>query len=122
MDFWTSIGVLAMTLVLLGVGVAIGGLLVVSFSRNRWLGSLTYLMDRLKKLECDQRRSDEDLQVLRARLKQGGLLDEEDLADLRRELNELPRQRKAERLELLEAARKHGLGERMVSDTPETLQ
>ena len=86
------------------------------------MGSLKYVMDRLKKLEVDLRRVDEDMLVVRARLRQRGLMDDEDSAELRRVLVELPRQRKAERLELVEVARQHGLAERVVSDTPDTLQ
>ncbi|MBW2702619.1 MAG: hypothetical protein JRF33_17505 [Deltaproteobacteria bacterium] len=122
MAVWTILGWVVLTLAMMGVGVVVGGALVVWYQRGRWMGSLKYVMDRLKKLEADLRRVDEDMLVVRARLSQRGLMDDEDSDELRRILVELPRQRKAERLELVEVARRHGLAERVVSDTPDTLQ
>ena len=81
----------------------------------------SYLLDRLGVLESDLRRASEDIFLIREYLYRKGLVDEEDLALLRRKLIELPRQMGAERAELIRGAIEKDKEEQLVKDIPDTL-
>ncbi len=83
--------------------------------------STKYLLDRLQVAESDINRLQEETFLLREYLNRRGLLDEDDLALLRRKLIELPRQLQAERDELLKGALKKDEEERLVKNIPDTL-
>jgi hypothetical protein len=110
-------------LLVLTVGlVAITVTLVLLWRKRRGLlESVKYLLDRLQVAENDLCREREELLVLREYLRRRGLLDEEDLAMLRRELIDIPRQREAEKNELIKEALGEGDKERIVKDTPDTI-
>lgn len=80
-----------------------------------------YLVDRLELLQKDLERAAEDLRVLTEAVRRKGLLDEDDIAALRREIIERPRQRQAEQAELLRAAPPAKSDQVVLPDSPETL-
>ena len=111
---WVLILVLA-----LGAGFVGGAILLHWQSRRLLVRSTKYLLDRLKVAETDFARLTEDQAVLTEYLRRRGLLDDEDLLALRRELIELPRQLEAERNELLKEAVEKGEEERIVKNVPD---
>ncbi len=112
-----------MLLLVLAMGlVAITVTLVVTWRKRKGLlDSVKYLLDRLQVAESDLCREREDLLVLREYLRRKGLLDDEDLAMLRRELIDIPRQREAEKNELIKDALGEGDTDRIVKNTPDTI-
>jgi DNA polymerase III delta prime subunit len=118
MSFSDIVGSLALALVALMLS-----LLLYWYWRNRRQldVSTKYLLDRLRVAESDIHRLKEDLFVLREYLSRKGLLDDDDLATLRRELIELPRQMEAERAELLKGVLEKEEEERLVKNIPDTL-
>ena len=113
---WVLLLVLAMGLV------AITVTLVVTWRKRKGLvDSVKYLLDRLQVAESDLCREREELLVLKEYLRRKGLLDDEDLAMLRRELIDIPRQREAEKNELIKEALGEGDKERIIKDTPDTI-
>lgn len=121
MDSWTTVGWVLLVVLALGGGFFIGAVVLHWYGRRQVIGSLQYMLDRLKVVESDLRRAGENEYVLREALKQRGVFDDEDLADLRRELIERPRQVEAERAELLRQAVDEELADRVVKDVPDTL-
>jgi len=121
MASWTTLGWIVLVVLALGVGFFIGAFLLHWYSRRQLVGSLQYILDRLKVVEAELRQMAENEYVLRELLKSRGLVDEEDLAELHRELIERPRQLEAERAELLKRAQDKDVAERMVKDVPDTL-
>jgi hypothetical protein len=113
---WVLLLVLAMGLVAITVT-----LMVTWRKRKGLLDSVKYLLDRLQVAESDLCREREDLLVLREYLRRKGLLDDEDLAMLRRELIDIPRQREAEKNELIKDALAEGDTDRIVKNTPDTI-
>jgi hypothetical protein len=94
-----SLGLLLVLTMVIGI---LTGLLFYSFkNRKQMYLSIQHLLDRLKVAETDLRRSYDHQKVLREFLRRKGILDDEDLAMLHRELIEIPSQKEAERNELL---------------------
>jgi len=113
---WVLLLVLAMGLVTITVT------LVVTWRKRKGLvDSVKYLLDRLQVAESDLCREREELLVLKEYLRRKGLLDDEDLAILRRELIDIPRQREAEKEELFKEALGEGDKDRLIKDTPDTI-
>ena len=113
---WILFLVLAMGLVTITVT------LVVSWRKRKGLvDSVKYLLDRLQVAESDLCREREELLVLKEYLRRKGLLDDEDLAMLRRELIDIPQQREAEKEELFKEALGEADKERIIKDTPDTI-
>jgi hypothetical protein len=113
---WVLLLVLAMGLVTITVT------LVVTWRKRKGLvDSVKYLLDRLQVAENDLCREREELLVLKEYLRRKGLLDDEDLAMLRRELIDIPRQREAEKEELFKEALGEGDQDRIIKDTPDTI-
>jgi hypothetical protein len=113
---WILLLVLAMGLVTITVT------LVVSWRKRKGLvDSVKYLLDRLQVAESDLCREREELLVLKEYLRRKGLLDDEDLAMLRRELIDIPRQREAEKEELFKEALGEADKDRIIKDTPDTI-
>ena len=113
---WVLLLVLAMGLVTITVT------LVVTWPKRKGLvDSVKYLLDRLQVAESDLCREREELLVLKEYLRRKGLLDDEDLAMLRRELIDIPRQREAEKEELFKEALGEGDKDRIIKDTPDTI-
>ena len=110
-------------LIVLAVGlVAITVTLVVTWRKRKGLlDSVKYLLDRLQVAESDLCRDREELLVLKEYLRRKGFLDDEDLAMLRRELIDIPRQREAEKEELIKDALGEGDQDRIIKDTPDTI-
>jgi len=106
----------------LGIGFFAGAFLLYWRTRKQFVLALHYLLGRLKLLETEIRQLSEDDLVLTEALKSRGLMDEDDIRDLRRELIDRPRQLEAERAELLENAFDEEIAERLVKDFPDTLQ
>ena len=105
----------------LGVGFLIGALVLHWAGRRQLVGSLQYILDRLRLLESDLSRLRDSEHVLSELLKVRGLVDEDDLIELRRELIERPRQIEAERAELLQRAEGEDMADRVIKDVPDTL-
>lgn len=104
----------------LGAGFLGGALLLHWYNRMQLVRSTQYILHRLKVVETDLHRMCEEQIVLREYLRRKGLLDDEDLAALRRELIDIPRQLEAERNELLaEGIDKEKAG-RVIKDVPDT--
>lgn len=113
---WVLLLVLAMGLVTITVT------LVVTWRKRKGLvDSVKYLLDRLQVAESDLCREREELLVLKEYLRRKGMLDDEDLAMLRRELIDIPRQREAEKEELFKEALGEADKERIIKDTPDTI-
>jgi hypothetical protein len=113
---WVLLLVLAMGLV------AITVTLVVTWRKRKGLvDSVKYLLDRLQVAENDLCREREELLVLKEYMRRKGLLDDEDLAMLRRELIDIPRQREAEKEELFKEALGEDDKDRIIKDTPDTI-
>jgi hypothetical protein len=113
---WILLLVLAMGLVTITVT------LVVTWRKRKGLvDSVKYLLDRLQVAESDLCREREELLVLKEYLRRKGMLDDEDLAMLRRELIDIPRQREAEKEELFKEALGEGDKDRIIKDTPDTI-
>jgi len=121
MGFSHVFGWVLLTVLAVGSGVIGGALLHYWRQRRQLADSTKYLLDRLKVAESDINRLQEETFLLREYLNRRGLLDEDDLALLRRELIELPRQLEAERDELLKGALKKDEEERLVKNIPDTL-
>jgi hypothetical protein len=121
MGFSNVFGWVLLTVLAVGSGVIGGALLHYWRQRRQLADSTKYLLDRLKVAESDINRLQEETFLLREYLNRRGLLDEDDLAVLRRELIELPRQLEAERDELLKGALKKDEEERLVKNIPDTL-
>lgn len=121
MESWTTIGWALLVVVALGAGFFLGALTLHWYGRRQMIGSLQYILDRLKLVETDLIRMSENEYVLVELLKSRGHFDEEDLVELRRELIERPRQIEAERAELLQRAGGDDVAERIVKDIPDTL-
>jgi hypothetical protein len=113
---WVLMLVLAMGLVTITVT-----LVVTWRKRKGLLDSVKYLLDRLQVAESDLCREREELLVLKEYLRRKGLLDDEDLAMLRRELIDIPRQREAEKEELFKEALGEADKDRIIKDTPDTI-
>jgi len=113
---WVLLMVLAIGLVTIAVT-----LVVTWRKRKGLLDSVKYLLDRLQVAESDLCREREELLVLKEYLRRKGLLDDEDLAMLRRELIDIPRQREAEKEELFKEALGEGDKERIIKNTPDTI-
>ena len=118
---WTTVGWIMLVVLALGAGFFIGALVLHWYGRRQLVGSLKYILDRLKVVEAELRQMGESEYVLLELLKSRGLVDEEDLAELHRELIERPRQLEAERAELLKRAQDDDVAERLVRDVPDTL-
>jgi hypothetical protein len=113
---WILLLILAMGLVTITVT------LVVTWRKRKGLvDSVKYLLDRLQVAENDLCREREELLVLKEYMRRKGLLDDEDLAMLRRELIDIPRQREAEKEELFKEALGEADKERIIKDTPDTI-
>ena len=113
---WVLLLVLAMGLVTITVT------LVVTWRKRKGLvDSVKYLLDRLQVAESDLCREREELLVLKEYMRRKGMLDDEDLAMLRRELIDIPRQREAEKEELFKEALGEGDKDRIIKDTPDTI-
>ncbi|MBW1810682.1 MAG: hypothetical protein JRJ87_20990 [Deltaproteobacteria bacterium] len=121
MDFSHVLGWVLLTVLAVGSGVIGGAMLHYWRQRKQLADSTNYLLDRLKVAESDINRLQEETFLLREYLNRRGLLDEDDLALLRKELIELPRQLEAERAELLKGALKKDEEERLVKNIPDTL-
>jgi hypothetical protein len=121
MGSWTTIGLAVLVLISLGVGFLIGALVLHWVGRRQLLGSFQYILDRVQLVESDLARLSDNGHVLSELLKARGLVDEEDLIELRRELIERPRQIEAERAELLQRAEGADISERVIKDIPDTL-
>lgn len=121
MASWTSLGWMILVVLALGAGFFIGAFVLHWYGRRQLLGSLKYILDRLKVVEAEMRHMGENEIVLLEFLKSRGLVDEEDLAELHRELIERPRQLEAERAELLMRAQDEDMAERLVKNVPDTL-
>ncbi len=121
MGAWTTVGWMLLVVLALGAGFFFGVLLLHWYNRRQVAGALRYFLDRLKVVESDLRWMSENEYVLKELLKIRGLLDDEDLIELRRELIERPRQIEAERAELIEQAQDEDVAERLVKDFPDTL-
>jgi len=121
MVFSNVLGLVLLFIIGLGAGVLGGGLLVYWRHRRQLVSSTKYLLDRLQLAESDVHRMREDIFVLREYLSRRGLLDEDDLNNLRRELVELPRQIEAERAELVKGVLEKDDEERLVKNIPDTL-
>ena len=121
MGAWTTVGWMLLIVLALGAGFFIGVLLLHWYNRRQLAGALRYILNRLKVVESDLRWMSENEYVLKELLKSRGLLDDEDLIELRRELIERPRQIEAERAELIEQAQDEDVAERLVKDFPDTL-
>jgi hypothetical protein len=113
---WVLLLVLAMGLVTITVTLA-----VTWRKRKGLVDSVKYLLDRLQVAESDLCREREELLVLKEYLRRKGMLDDEDLAMLRRELIDIPRQREAEKEELFKEALGEGDKDRIIKDTPDTI-
>ena len=113
---WILLLVLAMGLVTITVT-----LVVTWRKRKGLLDSVKYLLDRLQVAESDLCREREELLVLKEYLRRKGMLDDEDLAMLRRELIDIPRQREAEKEELFKEALGEGDKDRIIKNTPDTI-
>ncbi len=119
---WSSeIGWVLLMVLVMGL-VAITVTLVVTWRKRRGLvDSVKYLLDRLQVTENDLCREREELLVLKEYLRRKGILDDEDLAMLRRELIDIPRQREAEKEELFKEALGEGDQDRIIKNTPDTI-
>jgi hypothetical protein len=119
---WSSeIGWVLLMVLVVGL-VAITVTLVVTWRKRRGLvDSVKYLLDRLQVTENDLCREREELLVLKEYLRRKGILDDEDLAMLRRELIDIPRQREAEKEELFKEALGEGDQDRIIKNTPDTI-
>jgi len=118
---WQTLGYLTVTLLLSsGISFFLAWLLV-RHQRQRNLAALYYLLDRMSVLRMDIQRLEEELYLMRTVLDRHGLLDDEEMARLRQELIEIPRQRHAENQQLLEAVDVE-LKEKLISNFPETMQ
>jgi hypothetical protein len=119
---WSSeVGWVLLIVLALGL-VAITVTLVVTWRKRKGLlDSVKYLLDRLQVAESDLCREREELLVLKEYLRRKGFLDDEDLAVLRRELIDIPRQREAEKEELIKEALGEGDQDRIIKDTPDTI-
>lgn len=106
----------------LGLGFFAGALILYWRMRKQFVLALHYLLGRLKLLETEIQQLSEDGLVLKEALKARGLMDEDDMLHLRRDLIDRPRQLEAERAELLENTLDEEMAERLVKDFPETLQ
>jgi hypothetical protein len=113
---WILIGILAIP-----VSILAGFALIHWRSRQQMLSSVKYLSNRLHAVEADLRQLDEHLYVLREYLARRGVLDEEDLYALRRELIEKPRQQEAERQELIKRAGSDDIMERLVNNSSDSI-
>lgn len=113
---WILLLVLAMGLVAISVTLAVSWR-----KRKGMVDSVKYLLDRLQVAESDLCREREELLVLKEYLRRKGMLDDEDLAMLRRELIDIPRQREAEKEELFKEALGEADKERIIKDTPDTI-
>jgi len=121
MQSWSAMGWLLLSVLALGVGFFLGALVLHWLGRRQLVGSLTYILDRLKLAEYETRRGDENQRVLLELLRRRGLVDDEDMAELRRELIDRPRQLEAERAELIEQAQSEEVAERLVKNVNDTL-
>jgi len=121
MHFSNTLGWILLVFMALGSGVLGGAILLYLSRRRRMVDPTSYLLDRLGVLESDLRRASEDIFLIREYLYRKGLVDEEDLALLRRKLIELPRQMEAERAELIRGAIEKDKEEQLVKDIPDTL-
>jgi hypothetical protein len=119
---WSSeIGWVLLMVLVVGL-VAITVTLVVTWRKRRGLvDSVKYLLDRLQVTENDLCRERDELLVLKEYLRRKGILDDEDLAMLRRELIDIPRQREAEKEELFKEALGEGDQDRIIKNTPDTI-
>ena len=113
---WILLLVLAMGLVTITVTLA-----VTWRKRKGLVDSVKYLLDRLQVAESDLCREREELLVLKEYLRRKGMLDDEDLAMVRRELIDIPRQREAEKEELFKEALGEADKDRIIKDTPDTI-
>jgi len=113
---WILLLVLAMGLVTITVTLAVSWR-----KRKGMVDSVKYLLDRLQVAESDLCREREELLVLKEYLRRKGMLDDEDLAMLRRELIDIPRQREAEKEELFKEALGEADKDRIIKDTPDTI-
>ena len=121
MASWTTLGWIVLVVLSLGVGFFTGAFILHWYGRRQLVGSLQYILDRLKVVESEMRQMGENEYVLLEMLKSRGLVDEEDLVELHRELIERPRQLEAERAELLKRAQDDDMADRLVKDVPDTL-
>jgi hypothetical protein len=121
MQSWSAMGWLLLLVLALGVGFFLGALVLHWLGRRQIVGSLTYILDRLKLAEYESRRSEENQRVLVELLRRRGLVDDEDMAELRRELIDRPRQLEAERAELLEQAQSEEVAERLIKNVNDTV-
>ncbi|HOX44826.1 MAG TPA: hypothetical protein PK668_14600 [Myxococcota bacterium] len=120
MDSWTAMGWVILGVLLVGVVLLVAGVLLTWQGRRQLAGSLKYLLDRLGVVEADVRQLDEALALLQAQLRRRGLVDEEDLREVRRELVE-QHQREAEQQELVRRLAEPELAARLVKNPSDTL-
>jgi hypothetical protein len=121
MNLSSEIGWVLMLVLTMGL-VTITVTLVVTWRKRKGLvDSVKYLLDRLQVVESDLCREREELLVLKEYMRRKGLLDDEDLAMLRRELIDIPRQREAEKEELFKEALGETDKDRIIKDTPDTI-
>jgi hypothetical protein len=121
MNFSNTLGWVLLVFMAIGSGVLGGAIMLYLNRRRRMIEPTNYLLDKLGLLESDLRRASEDIFLIREYLYRKGLVDEEDLALLRRKLIELPRQMEAERAELIKGALEKDKEEQLVRDVPDTL-
>lgn len=121
MDFWTVLSWALFSILLAGLGF-LGGTWLVSRRGSSHLGtSIKYILDRLKVAEIDLSRLVEEIYVLKEHFRRRGMVDDEDLELLRRELIEIRGQLEAEKNELLRGGLPEERKDRLVKNTPETL-
>ena len=106
---------------LVGVGILGGLLLLYRHNYNKLFGSMKYMLNFIKVVETDILKLKEDVYLIKEYLHRKGLLDEEDLDLLRKELIEKPRQLEAEKEELLAKAVDQEREGKVIKNTPDTL-
>jgi hypothetical protein len=121
MSLSSEVGWVMLLVLAVGLVASTVTLVVTWRKRKGLLDSVKYLLDRLQVAESDLCREQEELLVLKEYLKRKGLLDDEDLAMLRRELIDIPRQRNAEKEELIKEALGEGDQDRLIKNTPDTI-
>ncbi len=115
------IGLVVFILVAILCGIVAGAWVYTLRSRKELIDSVNYLMDRLIVAESDLQRMRDNQEVLNEHLKRRGLLDDDDLTALRREIIDIPQQLEAEKNELLKEAIDADKKDRLVKNIPDTL-
>lgn len=118
---WNLVGWVMLSVSVLALLSGAGLWLIALGERRAGAAARRYLVDRLELLQKDLERSVEDVRVLTEALRRKGLLDEDDIAALRRDIIERPRQWQAEQAELLRATPPAKSDQVVLPDSPETL-